>query len=168
MPKDNKGNKPKGLKKKKGNKSQNKQPDGSASYDVLIDQLTKRIKVIQGLLTDNINVGRDNKKSVDALNDRLREVETKLSGLGNSFEGPVPTSVSDEFSDDQLTKRLSVVEGLINDHVNVGRDTKKSVEVLYDHIGSVKTEMRIITCMLVLVLIILLGFVMVIVLNAFD
>ena len=31
MPKNNKGNKPKGLKKKKSQKSQNKQPDGSAS-----------------------------------------------------------------------------------------------------------------------------------------
>ena len=46
--------------------------------DISNDQLIKRLKVIQGLITNNINVGRDNKKSFDALNDRLRKVEIKL------------------------------------------------------------------------------------------
>ena len=46
--------------------------------DVSNDQLIKRLKVIQGLITNNINVGRNNKKSINVLSDRLREVETKL------------------------------------------------------------------------------------------
>ena len=81
----------------------------------------------------------------------------------NSSDDQILTSVSDEVSGEDLTNRLSVVEGLITDNINVERNTKKSVDVLHDHIESVKTEMRIITCMLVLVLIILLGFVLIIV-----
>ena len=46
--------------------------------DISNDQLIKRLKVIQGLITNNINVGRNNKKSINVLSDRLREVETKL------------------------------------------------------------------------------------------
>ena len=67
----------------------------------------------------------------------------------NSSDGPVLTPVSDYFSnksDDvsvyQLTERLSVVEGLITDNINVGRDDKNSVDVLYNHLRGVKTEIK--------------------------
>ena len=77
------------------------------------------------------------------------------------------TPVNSNVSGDQITKRLNVIKELNTDNVNVGRDIKKSVDVLYDRIGSIKTEMRIVTCMLLLVLIILIFFVLIIVLYIY-
>ena len=56
-------------------------PDLRKSFvidEISNNHLIRRLKVIHGLITDNISVLRDNKKTVNALNDRLKKVETKL------------------------------------------------------------------------------------------
>ena len=125
------------------------------SDDVSVDQLTKRLSVLEGLINNNLNVGRETKKSVDVLYNHLRGVKTKIKKSsedpGNSPDKPVRISVSVDVSDDRLTKRLNVIEELITQHINVGRDANKSVN---DRLGRLEIEVGIIACMLLLVLLV--------------
>ena len=57
----------------------------------------------------------------------------------NPSENAVTTSVSDEVSGEDLTNRLSVVEGMNADNINVERGTKKSFDL--NDLFKTKTEM---------------------------
>ena len=57
----------------------------------------------------------------------------------NPSENAVTTSVSDEVSSEDLTNRLSVVEGMNADNINVERGTKKSFDL--NDLFKTKTEM---------------------------
>ena len=53
--------------------------ENSSASTLQSDLLTELLKIIVGLITDNKNFGRDTKKSVDVLNDRLKYVESKMT-----------------------------------------------------------------------------------------
>ena len=53
--------------------------ENSSASTLQSDLLTELLKIIVGLITDNKNVGRDNNKSINILNDRLGGLETKMT-----------------------------------------------------------------------------------------
>ena len=191
MPRNNNRNKPKDPKKDKGGKSQDKQPDGSASSTSLKnvplmkpDASSKDTSVSRSksainstskspLKGKNISGYSSSTENNPCLKSKNDEVKSSLVHSSNEhMEEPIKTIVcqnrstvatprqrnssdSNDVSGDQLTKRLRDIDVLITKNINVERDTKKSFDVLNDHLGSVETKMRIITFILLLILLIL-------------
>ena len=141
----------------------------SVSDDVSGDQSTKRLKVIGELNTDDVDIEKNTKKCFVNHNDLFKDGKTQMinsssdqrnpsngqrnssDGPGNSPNNPVQLSVSVNVSDDRLTERLNVIEELITQNINVGRDANKSVN---DRLGRLEIEVGIIACMLLLVLLV--------------
>ena len=135
----------------------------SVSDEVSGEDLTNRLS--EGMNAENINVERGTNKSFD-LND-LFKTKTEMmipskdqinspEGTRNSPDNSVRVSVRVDVSDGQLTKRLNVIEELITQNTNVGRDANKIVN---DRLGRLEIEVGIIACIFLLILIILLVFI---------
>ena len=88
-----------------------------------------------------INSPNDQRNPSDGQINSSKIPRSSFEGTVNSSEGPVPTSVSDDVSGDQSTKRLKVIGELNTDDVDIEKDTKKSFVNQNDLFKGGKTQM---------------------------
>ena len=88
-----------------------------------------------------INSPNDQRNPSDGQINSSKIPRSSFEGTVNSSEGPVLTSVSDEVSGDQPTKRLKVIGELNTDDVDIEKDTKKSFVNQNDLFKGGKTQM---------------------------
>ena len=88
-----------------------------------------------------INSSNDQRKPSDGQINSSKIPRSSFEGTVNSSEGPVPTSVSDDVSGDQSTKRLKVIGELNTDDVDIEKNTKKCFVNHNDLFKDGKTQM---------------------------
>ena len=107
----------------------------------ITSQNTNRRPNVSNVSDGQINSPNDQTNPSDGQINSSKIPRSSFEGTVNSSEGPVLTSVSDEVSGDQSTKRLKVIGELNTDDVDVEKDTKKSFVNLNDLFKGGKTQM---------------------------